>query len=418
MAGVTLVDVRGALDSLWRVESAKVLARVVRIVRDLDRAEELTQDAWLTALEHWQRTGPPPNPAAWLMQTAKNRAIDDVRRRRMLDRKHETLVHEPKDEPPERDLDDNVGDDLLRLVLVACHPVLQPDARVALTLRLIAGLTVDEVARAFLTTPTAIQQRIVRAKRALADAAVSFETPRGPELSARLTSVLEVIYLVFNEGYAATAGDDWVRPQLCRDARRLARVLVGLVPDDPEVHALASLLDVQSSRLDTRADDDGNPVLLLDQDRSRWNQRLISRGLDELAQAQDLADTRGPYLLQASIAACHAQAPTAASTSWETIAALYDELAALADAPVVELNRAVAHGMAFGPAAGLALLDVLNDDPSLQGYHLLPAVRGDLLTKLGRHDEAAVAWDTAAALTDNERERALLRARAAASRAN
>jgi RNA polymerase sigma factor (sigma-70 family) len=411
-------DVHRTIDGVWRIESARIIAGLVRMVRDVGLAEELAQDALVAALERWPESGVPGNPGAWLMQTAKHRAIDVLRRRTMLDRKHAELGRElvERQAPPDLDaaLDDPVGDDVLRLAFVACHPVLATEARVALTLKLLGGLTTGEIARAFLAPEPTIAQRIVRAKRALADAGVPFEVPRGGELQARLPSVLEVIYLIFNEGYSATAGEDWLRPALCEDALRLGRILAELMPDEPEVHGLVALMEIQASRSRARVGPAGEPILLLDQDRARWDQLLIRRGLAALAHAERLAGERlGPYALQAAIAACHARAHLAAETDWSRIVALYEALALVMPSPVVELNRAVALSMASGPAAGLAVVDTLLAEPSLQSYHLLPAVRGDLLQKLGRRDEARAELERAAALTKNERERTLLLARAA-----
>jgi RNA polymerase sigma-70 factor (ECF subfamily) len=389
-------------------------------VHDVGLAEELAQDALVAALEQWPESGIPDKPGAWLMGTAKHRAIDLLRRRKRLELKYEEMGHEllgTEHEISEREfeavIDDDVGDDLLRLIFTACHPVLATDARVALTLRLLGGLTTEEIARAFLVSEPAVAQRIVRAKRALHEAHVPFEVPQGAELAARLSSVLEVIYLIFNEGYAATAGDDWLRPALCEDALRLGRILAELTPREPEVHGLVALMEIQASRTRARVGRTGNPVLLLDQDRGRWDQLLIRRGLAALERAEHLGGGLGPYALQAAIAACHARARTAAATDWARIAALYDELAHLAPSPVVELNRAVAHGMAFGPAAGLELVDALTAEPSLATYQYLPSVRGDLLARLARFDEARVEFERAAALTLNARQRELLLERAA-----
>ena len=417
---MTDTDIHRAIDAVWRIESARLIAGLTRMVGDLGLAEDLAQDALVAALERWPTTGVPDNPGAWLMATAKHRAIDQLRRRTMLDRKHQQLGHELEAQQEaavgdlDAALDDHVGDDLLRLMFTACHPVLSTDARVALTLRLLGGLTTPEIARAFLVPEATVAQRIVRAKRTLAEARVPFEVPRGDELAARLSSVLGVIYLVFNEGYSATAGEDWVRPALCEDALRLGRILAGLAPDEPEVHGLVALMEIQASRLRARVGPAGQPVLLLDQDRGRWDQLLIRRGLAELARAQ-ARGALGPYALQAAIAACHARARTADETDWTRIVALYDALAEVSPSPVVELNRAVAVGMAFGPAAGLELVDELTSEPSLKGYHLLPSVRGDLLAKLGRHPEARAEFERAASLTQNVRERALLLERAARS---
>jgi RNA polymerase sigma-70 factor, ECF subfamily len=416
---VTASDTHRTIDAVWRIESAKLIAGLTRIVRDVGIAEDLAQDALVAALEQWPESGVPRNPGAWLMATAKHRAIDLLRRNTLLDRKHEQLGHEIEAQQeravPDLDaaIDDHVGDDLLRLVFISCHPVLSTEARLALTLRLLGGLTTDEIARAFLVPEPTIAQRIVRAKRTLADAHVPFEVPRGAEFDARLSSVLQVIYLVFNEGYSATAGDDWMRPALCEDALRLGRILAELVPKEPEVHGLVALMEIQASRSHARVSSSGQPILLLDQDRGRWDHLLIRRGLAALERAEALGGARGPYALQAAIAACHARARTADETDWVGIAALYGELAALTPSPIVELNRAVAVSMAFGPAAGLELVDALRSEPSLKNYHLLPSVRGDLLMKLGRFDEARVDLERAASLTRNARERTLLLERAA-----
>ncbi|MEJ7812958.1 MAG: RNA polymerase sigma factor [Gemmatimonadaceae bacterium] len=417
---MTAPDVHRAIDAVWRIESAKLIAGLARIVRDVGLAEDLAQDALVAALERWPESGVPDRPGAWLMATAKHRAVDHLRRHARLERKHAELGHEldALTESPEPDLvaaiDDHVGDDLLRLVFTTCHPVLSTEARVALTLRLLGGLTTEEIARAFLVPEPTIAQRIVRAKRTLADARVPFDVPRGADFAARLSSVLQVIYLVFNEGYSATAGDDWLRPALCEDALRLGRILAGLVPQEGEVHGLVALMEIQTSRMRARVGPSGEPVLLLDQDRARWDHLLIHRGLAALERAEQLG-APGPYTLQAAIAACHARARTAGETEWPRIVALYDALARLAPSPVVELNRAVALGMAFGPAAGLALVDTLTSEPSLQCYHLLRSVRGDLLAKLGRWGEARAEFEHAASLTRNARVRALLLARAAAT---
>ena len=403
-----------AIDAVWRIESARLIAGLARIVGDIGVAEDLAQDALVAALEQWPGSGVPDNPGAWLMATAKHRAIDHLRRGKMQDRKHEYLGRELDERQgnPEAELadaiDDHVGDDLLSLIFTACHPVLTTEARVALTLRLLGGLTTDEIARAFLVSKATIQQRIVRAKRTLAAARVPFAVPRGPELGQRIESVLEVIYLIFNEGYSATAGDAWVRPALCEDALRLGRVLAELAPSEPEVHGLVALMEIQASRMRARVSPSGEPVLLLDQDRGRWDYLLIGRGLAALARAETLGGASGPYTLQAAIAACHARARRAEETDWTRIVALYDALAQLMPSPVVELNRAVALGMAFGPAAGLEVVDRLTSDPALVGYHLLPSVRGDLLSKLGRFDEARAELARAAELTQNTRERQLL----------
>ena len=413
------IDTHRAIEAVWRIESARVIAGLARMVRDVGLAEELAQDALVTALERWPESGVPDNPGAWLMATAKHRAIDHLRRRKLLVRKHEELGHEVAErelEVPdiEAALDDDVGDDLLRLVFTACHPVLSPDARVALTLRLLGGLTTDEIARAFLVPEPTVAQRIVRAKRTLTDAGVPFEVPRGEELAGRLSSVLEVIYLVFNEGYSATAGDDWMRPALCEDALRLGRILAELAPAEPEVHGLAALMEIQASRAGARSGPSGEMVLLLDQNRGLWDQLLIRRGLAALDRAERLGGASGPYALQAAIAACHARARVAADTDWALIAALYARLAEVTPSPVVELNRAVAVAMAYGAAAGLELVDALAEEKALSSYHLLSSVRGDFLVKLGRLDEARGEFERAASLTRNARERELMLERAAA----
>ena len=403
-----------AIDAVWRIESARLIAGLARVVGDIGVAEDLAQDALVAALEQWPQSGVPDNPGAWLMATAKHRAIDHLRRGKMQDRKHEHLGREldERQVSPEAELadaiDDHVGDDLLSLIFTACHPVLTTEARTALTLRLLGGLTTDEIARAFLVSKATIQQRIVRAKRTLAAARVPFEVPRGAELAQRLDSALEVIYLIFNEGYSATAGDEWVRPALCEDALRLGRILAELAPAEPEVHGLVALMEIQASRIRARVSPTGEPILLLDQDRGRWDHLLIGRGLAALERAEALGGASGPYTLQAAIAACHARARVADETDWTRIVALYDALAQLLPSPVVELNRAVALGMAFGPAAGLEVVDQLQTDPALAGYHLLPSVRGDLLAKLGRFEEARTELARAAELTQNARERALL----------
>jgi RNA polymerase sigma factor (sigma-70 family) len=405
------------LDAVWHIESGRVIARLARMVRDVGLAEELAQDALVAALEQWPGAGVPDNPGAWLLAAARRRAIDHLRRAKRFERVQEHLGRQAAaaQEPPDLDaaLDDDVGDDLLRLVFTACHPVLAAEARVALTLRLLGGLTTAEIARAFLTAEPTIAQRIVRAKRTLTEKQVPFEVPRGPELTVRLTSVLEVIYLIFNEGYVATAGAAWVRPELCEEALRLGRILAGLLPQEPEVHGLVALLEIQASRLRARVGPAGEPILLQDQNRGRWDHLLIGRGLAALARAERLGP-RGPYTVQAAIAACHARAPTAAATDWARIAELYAELVRLTPSPVVELNRAVAVAMAHGPAAGLALVEGLTAEPALRGYHLLPSVRGDFLFKLGRFTEAETEFLRAAGLTRNDRERDLLLARARA----
>ncbi|MFL5465054.1 MAG: RNA polymerase sigma factor [Gemmatimonadaceae bacterium] len=412
-------DTHKAIDAVWRIESARLIAGLARIVGDVGLAEDLAQDALLAALERWPKTGVPDNPGAWLMATAKHRAIDMHRRSKLLERKHEQLGHEldAQQEMTVGDLDaaidDDIGDDLLRLIFTSCHPVLSTEARVALTLRLLGGLTTDEIARAFLVSEATVAQRIVRAKRTLSEARVPFEVPRGDELKARLASVLGVIYLVFNEGYSATAGDDWLRPALCEDALRLGRILAELAPDEPEVHGLVALMEIQASRSRARVGPGGKPILLLDQDRGRWDQLLIRRGLAALARAEKLGGARGPYALQAAIVACHARARTAEETDWERIVALYDALAELTPSPIVDLNRAVAVSMAYGPALGLELVDALRSEPALKAYHLLPSVRGDLLVKLGRSSEARQEFERAASMTRNEREREFLLDRAA-----
>ncbi len=410
-----------AIDAVWKIESARLIAALARLVRDVGVAEELAQDALVAALEQWPNAGIPDNPGAWLMTTARHRAIDRLRHYKLLERKHAQIAYELEDQlddsaaRQEAALDDDIGDDLLRLIFTACHPLLSTEARTALTLRLLCGLSTDEIARAFLVAEATVAQRIVRAKRTLAEARVPYEVPRGADLAPRLASVLEVIYLVFNEGYSATAGDDWMRPALCEEALRLGRVLAGLAPTEPEVHGLVALMEIQASRLRARTAVDGTPVLLLDQDRSRWDLLLIRLGLAALAHINTLGKSLGPYAMQASIAACHARARTAADTDWPRIAALYDALAQLTPSPIVELNRAVALAMAFGPTAGLDIADALRDEPSLRNYHLLPAVRGDLLAKLGRHREAGAEFERAATLTRNARERELLFKRAAES---
>ena len=421
---MTATDAHRAIDAVWRIESPRLIAGLARIVRDVGVAEDLAQDALVVALEQWPKSGVPDNPGAWLMATAKHRAIDLLRRRQMLDRKHEEVGRELEARQNETGataldaavnaLDDDIGDDMLRLVFVSCHPVLSTEARVALTLRLVGGLTAAEIARAYLVSEPTIAQRIVRAKRTLSAAGVPFEVPRGAEFDARLTSVLQVIYLIFNEGYSATAGEDWLRPALCEDALRVGRVLAELVPGEPEVHGLVALMEIQASRSAARVGPSGEPVLLLDQNRARWDRVLIGRGLAALDRAERLGGASGPYALQAAIAACHARALAAEDTEWARIAQIYDVLARLTPSPVVELNRAVARGMADGPEAGLALVDALRSDPSLQEYHLLPSVRGDLLMKLGRHAEAQPEFERAASLTRNARERELLLQRAAA----
>jgi RNA polymerase sigma-70 factor, ECF subfamily len=415
---VTAADIHRTIDAVWRIESPRIIASVARMVRDIGLAEELAQDALVAALEQWPDSGVPRNPGAWLTAAAKHRAIDRLRRHKLLERKHQEIGYALEAEQDravselDAALDDDVGDDLLRLVFTACHPVLSTEARVALTLRMLGGLTTDEIARAFLVSEPTIAQRIVRAKRTLAKAKVPFETPRGADRAERLASVLEVIYLIFNEGYAATAGDDWMRPGLCEDALRLGRVLAELMPEEPEVHGLVALMEIQASRSRARVGPGGEPILLLDQTRSHWDQLLIRRGLAALARADRLGQMPGPYALQAAIAACHARARTNEETDWIRIQAIYADLAALNPSPVVELNRAVAVGMAFGPQAGLTLIDALTAEGALENYHLLPSVRGDLLVKLGRFDEARPEFLRAASLTRNARERTLLLKRA------
>ncbi len=417
-------DTHAVIDAIWRMESAKIIGALARMLRDVGLAEEFAQDALVTALEHWPESGVPDNPAAWLMTAAKHRALDHLRRKTLLAHKHEALSHELDaqhamaaaefSDAVDAAMDDDVGDDLLRLIFIACHPLLSAEARAALTLRLLGGLTSGEIARAFLVPEPTIAQRIVRAKRTLTEAHVPFEVPRAHELATRLMSVLEVIYLIFNEGYSATAGDNWMRPALCEEALRLGRILAELIPQEPEVHGLVALMEIQASRTHARVDANGAPILLLDQNRARWDHLLIQRGLAALARAEAQGDAYDSYTLQAAIAACHARAHTPEQTDWTRIAALYDALAQIAPSPVVELNRAVALAMAFGPAAGLEHVDALRDEPALAHYHLLPSVRGDLLTKLGRQDEACAEFKRAAVLTHNARERALLLARAAA----
>ena len=411
-------SIQSTVEAVWRMESAKIIAKLARMLRDVGLAEELAQDALVTALEQWPVSGVPNNPGAWLMVTAKNRALDQLRRFKLLQRKHQSIANDaellqPSSPSPEEDSDQNVGDDLLRLIFIACHPVLSTEARVALTLRLLGGLNTAEIARAFLVPEPTIAQRIVRAKRALAEAHVPFEMPRSEELAPRLASALEVIYLIFNEGYAATAGEEWMRPTLCEEALRLGRSLADLAPREPEVHGLIALMEIQASRMAARVGPSGQPILLLEQDRGRWDQLLIRRGLAALERAEALGGALGPYALQAAVAACHARARSAGETDWVRIVALYDALAQLAPSPIVDLNRAVAVSMAFGPGAGLEIVDDLYSDSRLSAYHLLPSVRGDLLQKLGRFDEARTEFARAAALTQNERERALLLGRAA-----
>jgi RNA polymerase sigma factor (sigma-70 family) len=417
---VSSADAHLAIDAVWRIESPRLIAGLARIVRDVGIAEDLAQDALVAALQQWPEQGIPRNPGAWLMATAKHRAIDHFRRSKLLERKHEELGYELEERQKmaaadlDAALDDDVGDDLLSLMFTACHPVLSTDARVALTLRLLGGLTTEEIARAFLVPEPTIAQRIVRAKRTLATEQVPFEVPRGPELANRLSSVLEVIYLIFNEGYTATRGDHWMRPGLCEDALRLGRILAELVPSEPEVHGLVALMEIQASRSRARVGPSGEAILLLAQNRALWDRLLIRRGLAALDRAAKLGGARGPYALQAAIAACHARATAAEETDWARIAALYEVLATVAPSPIVDLNRGVAVAMASGPQAGLDLVEALTAEPSLKGYHLLPSVRGDLLAKLGRLDEASAEFARAASLTLNGRERELLLARAAA----
>ncbi|WP_342380547.1 RNA polymerase sigma factor [Myxococcus stipitatus] len=418
---MTVSNKHRAIEAVWRIESARLIAGLTRMVRDVGLAEELAQDALVAALERWTESGIPDNPGAWLMATAKRRAIDELRRGKRVERKHEELGHELESDQahgatPDLDaaLDDEVGDDLLRLMFISCHPILSTEARVALTLRLLGGLTTEEIARAFLVPSTTVAQRIVRAKRTLSEEKVPFELPRGEELASRLASVLEVIYLIFNEGYSATAGDDWMRPELCADALRLGRILAELAPQEAEVHGLVALMEIQASRSRARVGPKGQPVLLLEQNRALWDQLLIRRGLTALERAEKLGGAQGPYALQAALAACHARARRSEDTDWARIASLYAVLVRLTPSPVVELNRAVALSMAYGPAAGLAVVDTLTSEPSLAHYHLLPSVRGDLLRKLGRFDEARKEFEKAAGLTRNVREQTLLLDRAAA----
>ena len=420
---MTATDTQRAIEAVFRIEQAKLIAGLTRMVRDVGVAEELAQDALVAALEQWPKSGMPEKPGAWLMASAKHRAVDLFRRNKLADRKHVELGYEleiEQDTPPDLEaaLDDHVGDDLLRLIFISCHPILSPEGRAALTLRLLGGLVTEEIARAFLVPEPTIQQRIVRAKRTLSELRVPFEVPRGEELTARLSSVLSVIYLIFNEGYSATAGDDWMRPQLCQEALRLGRILVELVREEPEVHGLVALMEIQASRFETRTSPSGEPILLLDQNRARWDQLLIRRGLAALERAETLARESGrgsgPYALQAAIAACHVRARTADETDWARIVGLYGALGEIAPSPIVELNRAVALDMLFGPKAGLEIVDALTSEPVLKTYHLLPSVRGDLLKKLGRLGEARAEFERAADLTRNERERKLLLDRAAA----
>ena len=420
---MAMPETHRAIDAVWRIEQAKLIAGLTRFTRDIGQAEELAQEALLTALEQWPKSGIPDRPGAWLMTAAKNRAIDRIRKAKLAETKHAEIGRERDADQEaalqelEDALDDPVGDDLLRLIFISCHPVLSTEARIALTLRLIGGLTTEEIARAFLQTEPTIAQRIVRAKRTLAEKQVPFELPRGPELLARLGSVLQVIYLIFNEGYSATKGDDWMRPQLCEEALRLGRILAELAPEEAEVHGLVALMEIQASRTEARTGPDGEPILLLNQNRAQWDQLLIRRGLAALARAESLRSSPGRYVLQAAIAACHARATKAEATDWSRIAALYDVLATLEASPVVELNRAVAHSMKSGPQAGLDLTDALLEEEALKAYYLLPSVRGDFLVKLGRLAEAEKEFRRAAALTQNARERSFLLGRAEACRA-
>jgi len=415
---MTAADIHRTILAVWRIEQPRLITRLSRMLRDVPLAEEMTQDALLAALEHWPATGVPEEPGAWLMATAKRRALDHLRRTKMLARKHEMIACDMEREQqvmPDLDsgLDDDIGDELLRLIFTACHPLLSREARAALSLRMICGLTTGEIARAFLLPEATIAQRIVRAKRTLSESGLAYETPRGEELSERLASVLEVVYLIFNEGYTAARGADWLRPQLCNEALRIGRVLTSIAPHEPEAHGLLALMELNASRIAARTDAAGEPILLLDQDRALWDQLQIRRGLQALGRARELGGAGGSYALQAAIIACHAQALTADETDWPRISGLYAELAALVRSPVVELNRAVAVGMAEGPEAGLSIVDRLAHEPILKGYHLLGSVRGDLLQKLGRNEEARAAFEAAAALAGNKREQHLLRRRAA-----
>jgi RNA polymerase sigma factor (sigma-70 family) len=417
---MTAADAHRAILAVWRIEQPRLITSLARMLRDVPLAEDLTQEALLAALERWPATGVPERPGAWLMATAKRRALDHLRRGRMLERKHAMVARDMEEEQqampdPDSALDDDIGDELLRLIFTACHPRLSPEARAALALRMICGLTIEEIARAFLLPDATIAQRIVRAKRTLSQSGLAYETPRGEELSERLASVLEVVYLIFNEGYTATRGQDWLRPQLCHEALRLGRVLTSIAPHEPEAHGLLALMELNASRTAARTDAAGEPILMLDQNRALWDQLQIRRGLQALARARELGGAGGLYALQAAIIVCHAEARTAGDTDWSRIAGLYADLAALARSPIVELNRAVAVGMAQGPEAGLSIVERLMGEPALQGYHLLPSVRGDLLHKLGRYDEARAAFEAAAALAGNRREHDLLSRRAAAA---
>jgi RNA polymerase sigma factor (sigma-70 family) len=413
-------DIDRTILAVWRIEQPRLITSLSRMLRDVPLAEDLTQEALLAALEHWPAAGVPEKPGAWLMATAKRRAVDHLRRRRMLARKHEMVARDMEQEQqamPDLDsaLDDDIGDELLRLIFTACHPLLSREARAALALRMICGLTTEEIARAFLLPEPTIAQRIVRAKRTLSESGLAYESPRGDELSERLASVLEVVYLIFNEGYTAARGPDWLRPQLCNEALRMGRVLISVAPQEPETHGLLALMELHASRIAARTDSEGEPILMLDQDRARWDQLQIRRGMQALRRARELADADGFYTLQAAIVACHAVAETADDTDWSRISELYTELAKRSRSPIVELNRAVAVGMAEGAEAGLAIVDLLAGEPALKSYHLLPSVRGDLLHKLGRLEEARVAFEAAAALAGNSRERDLLKRRAAAA---
>src|SRR5438445_7218067 len=417
---MTAADIHRTILAVWRIEQPRLITGLSRMLRDVTLAEDLTQEALVAALEHWPATGVPEKPGAWLMATAKRRALDDLRRRSMLARKHEMLIRDLEQEQqampdPDAGLDDDIGDELLRLIFTACHPLLAREARAALALRMICGLTTDEIARAFLLPQATIAQRIVRAKRTLSESGLAYETPRGEELAQRLASVLEVVYLIFNEGYTAARGEHWLRPQLCHEALRIGRVLTSIAPHEPEAHGLLALMELNASRTVARIDSAGEPVLLLDQNRARWDQIQIRRGMQALARARELGGAGGYYGLQAAIVACHAEAITAAETNWPRIAGVYEELAALVRSPIVELNRAVAVGMAEGPAAALPMVDRLAQEPTLKSYHLLGSVRGDLLHKLGRYAEARAAFEAAAGLAGNQREQDLLRRRAAAA---
>jgi len=410
---MNMSDAKRTIETIWRMESAKLIAALTRMVRDVELAEDLAHDALVIALERWPKTGIPEKPGAWLMTTAKRRAIDFLRRNRLRDQKYEQLAYERDLYTEDNvDLDKGIGDDLLRLIFMTCHPVLSQDARVALTLRLLCGLTTDEIARSVLTSESTVAQRIVRAKKTLRSENVPFEVPAGDELNARLSSVLAVIYIMFNEGYSATSGGDWIRPLLCQEALRLGRIIAELIPNEPEVHGLVALMEIQSSRLKTRVSSSGEPILLMDQNRAKWDQLHIRRGLAALERSQQLGRELGPYSLQAAISACHAEASTPEETNWTRIAALYEALSMAMPSPIVELNRAVAISMAFGPVYGLQIVDELNEEPSLKEYHLLPSIRGDFLMKLGRFEEARTEFQKAAAMTRNERERELLLKRA------